>query len=234
MSLAIRIIPVMLCRGASLVKGARFVNDRVVGHVLQAAKVHAARGVDELMILDVAATIEDRGPDLAMIEELTDGCFIPVTVGGGVRSLAQINTLLRAGADKVLVGAAATPQFIFDAAQKFGRQALVVAINHSGEFDPVEAAQQWSGVGAGELLLNDVDRDGTLRGYDVDLIRRVSAAVPVPVIACGGCAGYSDMLAAVEAGASAVAAGALFQFEDATPLEAAEYLKAHGREARCN
>lgn len=237
MSLAIRVIPVMLCRGRSLVKGRNFINDRVVGHVLQAAKVHAARGVDELMILDVAATAECRGPDLAMIEELTDGCFIPVTVGGGVRSIEQIRALLRAGADKVLIGKAAyefESTLVREATDSFGSQAIVVPVDHNSAmgggawFLAAEVAAQ----GAGEILLNNVARDGTMQGYDLDLIRAVSAAVPVPVIACGGCRDYADMVAAVEAGASAVAAGALFQFTESTPLEAAEYLKAHGKEAR--
>lgn len=260
----------MLCRGRSLVKGQRFVNDRVVGHVLQAARTHAARGVDELMILDVAATAEGRGPDLAMIEELTDGCFIPVTVGGGVRTMVQIKELLRAGADKVCIGTAVVdcPGLLKEAADSFGSQAIVVSIDVRGMVaqcceqehpvvwvdcgknfvsypipgiwvddrrqlaDPRKYAEMVVAEGAGEILLQSVERDGTLSGYDLDLVRSVSSSIPIPVIVCGGCSGYADMVAAIKAGASAVAAGALFQFEDATPREAAAYIKQHGGEAR--
>lgn len=231
--LAVRIIPVMLCRGRSLVKGKHFVNDRVVGHVLQAARTHAARGVDELMILDIAATAEGRGPDLEMIRELTADIFTPVTVGGGVRTLQQIDELLRVGADKVLIGAAAWEigsTLVREATSHFGSQAVVVPIDyHSKAYWTAERmAQETQAMGAGEILLNNVDRDGTMSGYDLDLIAEVCKAVSVPVIACGGCSGYPDMLAAINAGASAVAAGALFQFEDATPLGAAQWLGQHG------
>lgn len=242
MSLAARVIPVMLCRGTSLVKGSRFVNDRVVGHVLQAAKVHAARGVDELMILDVTATAEGRGPDLAMIEELTDGCFIPVTVGGGIRSLEQITALLRAGADKVCMGWHHHDlNFLRSVSDHFGSQAIVVSIDHKEaegriadiEFTVSIAESMAEDACVGEILLNNIDRDGTLQGYDLDLIRQVAAAVPVPVIACGGCSGEDDMVEAVRAGASACAAGALFQFTDVVPLDCSNALKRAGLTARC-
>lgn len=235
--LAARVVPVMLCKGRSLVKGLRFTNDRVVGHVLQAARTHAARGVDELMILDVTATEEGRQPDLGMIEELTDGTFIPVTVGGGVRTIKHIRDLLRAGADKVCIGAAATGDFIREASDHFGAQAIVVSRDHpvAGVDDIEFCARSCRGIvacGAGELLLNNRFADGSMRGYDLDLIRAVSEAVPVPVIACGGCRDYDDMVAAIKAGASAVAVGAFFTFEDATPREAAVHMKANGIEAR--
>lgn len=236
--LVARVIPVMLCKGRQLVKGKRFVNDRVVGHALQAARIHAARGVDELLILDVSATAEGRTVDLGMIEELTDGIFVPVTVGGGIRTLEQIKALLRAGADKVLIGDAAyrDATFIEDAAAMFGSQAIVVTVDHQArKADRAECiwrTQYFASIGAGEILLNNMDRDGTMQGYDIDLIREVTAAVSVPVIVCGGCCDYADMQAAIEAGASAVGVGALFQFEDATPREAAEHLKAKGIEVR--
>jgi len=214
------------------VKGQRFNNERVVGHAAQAARVHASRGVDELLLLDVSATSEGRGPDLEMIEELTDQVFIPVTVGGGIRTLDQIRDLLRAGADKVAIGAAARqdPHFILKASEKFGSQAIVVAVDYPAQSTSFTMVAESNG--AGEILLNHMERDGTMDGFDLDLIRFVSENLSVPLIACGGCKSYEDMADAIKAGASAVAVGAFFTFEDATPLEAARYLASQGIEAR--
>lgn len=214
----------MLCRGHSLVKGQRFANTRVVGHVLQAARTHAARGVDELMLIEIGGGLIQHD----MVAELTKDLFVPVTVGGGIRTMRQIDTLLRAGADKVLLGSKPDPQFLFDAWQRYGAQAIVASVDDCS----VETAQRYACGGAGEILLNNPARDGTQMGYDLDLIKRVAEAVPVPVIACGGCRDYNDMVAAINAGANAVAAGALFTFDDCTPLEAARHLKRNGIEAR--
>jgi len=243
MSLAKRIIPTMLVRGRTLVKGKQFAGDRSIGHVLQAAKVHAARGVDELCILDIGATAEGRGPDLDMVRELSDGCFIPITVGGGVKSLQDIDALLRAGADKVAIGAAAwRGDLVYDASQRFGRQAIVVSVDakttkelprHSTMVAAaVMMAQETQGQGAGEILLQSIDRDGMMCGYDLDLIRAVSSAVHIPVIASGGCSSYKDMHEAFIAGADACAVGALFAFSDETPRGAARWLKSRGVEVR--
>lgn len=245
--LATRVIPVLLVRGHQLVKGERFNSWRSVGHVQQAAEIHQARGVDELIVLDIAATPEGRGPDFAMVERLTAKCFMPITVGGGVRSVEDVRGLLAAGADKVSIGTAVTvvPDLVYDCANRFGSQAIVVSIDvgygnsvmvNCGctgyAHDPVYHAGWAERAGAGEILLTSIDRDGTLRGYDIELIREVCAAASVPVIANGGCSGYEDMQRAIESGASAVAAGALFQFTDATPKEAARYLMDHNIEAR--
>lgn len=229
--LAKRIIPTLLVRGRTLVKGKSFKGDRSIGHVLQAAKVHAMRGVDELCILDIAATAEGRGPDLDMVRELSAGCFIPITVGGGVKTVDDINALLRAGADKVNMGAASWDgSFVARASTKFGRQAIVVSLDAAAWSSPGirEAARMVEEMGAGEILLQSIPRDGTMTGYDLDLIREVSAATTIPVIASGGCSGYADMLAAIQAGADGVAAGALFAFTDATPRGAAKYLREAG------
>lgn len=230
--LAVRVIPIMLCDGHKLVKGKRFLNDRVVGHAAQAARVHAMRAVDELMILDVTATRDGRGPNLSLIEEITDTCFIPVTVGGGIAKVDQIRDLLKCGADKVCIGNAAreNPRLITEAASRFGSQAIVVPVDYPR--DSTLKAAYYASMGAGEILLNNMERDGTMEGYDLDLIRYVSSSVAVPVIACGGCRDYDDMAAAVMAGASAAAAGALFQFDDATPQEAVRHLAGIGIEVR--
>ena len=244
--LAKRIIPTLLVRGRTLVKGERYDGWRSIGHALQGAQVHAKRGVDELIVLDIAATAEGRGPDLDMVREITAGCFIPVTVGGGIRTIEHITALLRSGADKVCIGTAfwEVPGLVRRAAERFGRQAIVVSVDVRGGVctsrcgrdqvhpDPVRAAMEAQNEGAGEILLSSVDRDGTMQGYDIPLIRAVSRAVDVPVIASGGCSGYPDMLSAFEAGADACAAGALFAFSDSTPKGAARYLKSKGLEVR--
>jgi cyclase len=207
---------------------------------LQAAKVHASRHVDELIILDIGATPEDRGPDFAAIKELTRDCFCPLTVGGGVRNMNDVRRLLAAGADKVAIGAASrsNPEIIYQATKRFGSQAIVAIVDYDVNHcvTPRVGALNWciemKFWGAGEILLQSIDRDGLMTGYDLDLIRSVSAAVDVPVIACGGCSGPEDMLNAIKAGASACAAGALFQFSDHTPKSCAEYLAAHNIETR--
>lgn len=241
--LAKRVIPTMLCRGRTLVKGKSFAGDRSVGHVLQAARVHARRGVDELLILDIGATAEGRGPDLDMVRELSADCFIPITVGGGVRTLGDIDALLRAGADKVAIctGADEVSSLVNGAYVRFGAQAIVGVVDygpsgvvtrcgtnvvHTGAAN--DYARWLEHLGAGEILIQAIDRDGTLVGYDLDLICSVAEAVAVPVIASGGCSGPADMLAAIQAGADAVAAGALFQFTDETPKSCATYLKENG------
>lgn len=251
--LATRVIPALLQRGATLVKGKRFESWRSVGHVRQAVRIHNARGVDELIYLDIGATPEGRGPDFAMVEQLAKDCYMPLTVGGGVRSVEDVRQLLARGADKVAICTAIMDvvHIIKDCADRFGSQAIVAAVDYAGqpaqvtvgcgrrplETDGIATAPStWARMcqqyGAGEILLTSIDREGTMEGYDLELIRAVSAAVDIPVIAHGGCSGYPDMAEAIRAGASAVAAGALFQFSDATPKEAATYLHQVGIEAR--
>ena len=237
MGLAVRIIPTLLAKGTSLVKGKRFNPNRVVGHVQQAARVHQARGVDELCILDVGATPAGRGPNFDAIEALTSECFMPLTVGGGVRSLNDIERLLRVGADKVAIKTAYQANFDFlDAcAHRFGSQAIVIALDVCVEGRTtlvLDIARDIEARGAGEILLTSMDREGTMEGYDLQLIHEVANAVDIPVIAHGGCSSYQNMHEAIQAGASAVAAGALFQFTDATPRGAAEYLHMQGVEVR--
>lgn len=247
MGLAHRVIPTILCRGRAMVKGKRFDSWRSVGLAAQAVRIHAARGVDEVVLLDIGATPEGRGPDLSLVEELSEVLFSPLAVGGGVRNVDDARALLRAGADKVVIGTMAfamIPNVVKEIATTVGSQAVVVAIDvragkvvthcgrHSTTMEPVMFARLVSTDGAGEILLTSVDREGTMQGYDLDLIRSVREAVSVPVVAHGGCSGYADMVAAINAGASAVAAGALFQFTDATPRDAARYLHANGIEAR--
>jgi cyclase len=251
--LAKRIIPVMLVRGRQLIKGTQFNSWRNVGHVMQAARIHAARGVDELMILDIEATKEGRIPDLGLIEELSEGCFIPITVGGGIRSVEHIDALLRAGADKVAIctALAEDASLLHSASDRFGAQAIVGVVEYHSDLGPcvtrrngkihlvganpirpADWARHLASAGAGEILLTSVERDGMMQGYDLDLIKTVSAAVDVPVIAAGGCGTPEHMLQAFQAGADACASGAMFQFTDSTPKGAAQYLKQAGVEVR--
>jgi cyclase len=200
------------------------------------------RDVDELIILDIAATPNNRGPRFDEVKELCSNLFCPVTIGGGVRNVEDIRRLLAGGADKVAIGTAAIerPELIHEASVKFGAQAVVASVDVRGSkvhsrcgqqdagLDPVDWARTVTELGAGEILLTSVDRDGMMNGYDLDLIRRVSEAVSIPVIAAGGCGVYSDMLAAMQAGAHACASGAMFLFRESTPKGAAKYLHEQG------
>lgn len=245
LSLKTRIIVSLLARGYELVKGKRYDSWRRVGHVLQAARVHQMRNVDELLVLDIGA--RERGaPDFQLIRELTADCFMPLAVGGGISTLEHIKELLRSGADKVVLGTVAVenPEFVNAASDKFGAQAVVVSVDvrdgkvcsHNGtkcsDKTPVAFARECASRGAGEILLQSIERDGTLAGYDQDLIREVAAAVRVPVVASGGCSGYQDMAEALRSGAHAVAAGALWSFTDSTPRAAALYLAKQGVRTR--
>lgn len=247
MGLAVRIIPTILCRGRKQVKGKRFQSWRSVGLAAQAVRVHQTRGVDEVVLLDVGATPEGRGPDLGLVEELAEVMFVPMSVGGGVRSMKDVRDLFNAGADKVVVCSSLIedPRLLMEISSLVGRQGVVAAIDYkedgyvygrcgtyAGVGDPVSVARMYEDAGAGEILLTSIDREGTMEGYDLHLIERVAKAVEIPVIAHGGCSGYGDMADAIHAGASAVAAGALFQFTDATPREAARTLAEYGIEVR--
>jgi len=187
------------------------------------------RGVDEILILDVTATQEGREPNYAMIEKLTKTATVPVTVGGGISKLEHIRNLLASGADKICIKTRI--DLIEEAGTKFGTQCIVQCLDYP-EMRPGEAVFNTEARGAGEILIQSIPRDGTMVGYDIGLITALAKLFPVPVIASGGCSGYPDMLAAINAGASAVAAGALFQFTDATPKGAAKYLHEAGVEVR--
>ena len=238
--LAHRVIPTVLLRGQQLVKGKQFQSWRSVGHAAQAARIYAARGCDEIILLDIAATPEGRGPDLDMVRVWTENNFSPITVGGGVRSADDVRALLAAGADKVAIGTCVG--IIDECARRFGSQAVVLSIDcyyvpafrdwDVGGYRAVDWAKICAEQGAGEILLTSIDREGTIEGYDLDLIRKVSAAVDIPVIAHGGCGTPQHMLEAIQAGASAVAVGAMFQFTDVTPKDCARYLVAHDVAAR--
>jgi cyclase len=232
MSLAIRIIPVLLLRNRGLEKSIRFTDYKYVGCAVNAARVFSNRNADELILLDTLATAEGRRPYLDIVQEIADETFMPFTVGGGIRTIDDIWALLKRGADRVAINTAAVehPELIAAGADRFGSQCMVVSLDvkqrrdgrhevytHSGShatgLDPVETAQQMEASGAGEILLTSIDQDGCLEGYDIGLIRAVADAVSIPVIACGGAGSVQHLAqACYEGHASAAAAGAFFLF----------------------
>lgn len=243
-----RVIPTLLWKDFGLVKGVSFDSWRRVGSVLPAIKVYNTREVDELILVDILATGEGREPDYESVSEFSAECFVPLTVGGGIRTMEHITRLLRAGADKVAINTAAYEdlQLIAESADRFGSQCIVSSIDvkrhpdgrlecwsHSGTRptgkDPVEWAATLEKQGAGEILLTSIQLDGTMTGYDLSLVSAVSASVGIPVIASGGAGSYDDMVKVVaEAGASAVAAASIFHFTEQTPLRAKQHLDSHG------
>ena len=226
-----RIIPQLLCRGRKLIKGKQYQSWRSVGVAAQAVRIFQKRNVDELMLLDIGATAEGRGPDLKLIEELSEVCFMPLTVGGGIRTVEDAVAVLRAGADKVAIGAAGAGAISL-VSRAVGCQAVVAIVDYS---DPQAChlyAKDCEAAGAGEILLQCIDREGMMGGYDLETIERVAKNADIPVIASGGCGSYAHMLEAINAGADAVAAGALFQFTDCTPRGASRFLHQHNVEVR--
>jgi len=244
--LKVRIIPTLLWKNLGLVKGVGFNSWRRIGSVLPAVKVFNTRQVDELVILDINASDENRDPDFEMVAEISHECFVPLTIGGGITNIDHIKKLLRLGADKVSINTAAftNPNLISDAAEKFGVQCIIVSIDalrgtdgvyycstHAGKIimkEPVvDWAQKMEEKGAGEILLTDVKLDGTMEGYNQELLKQVTSAVSIPVIISGGAGKLSDFIQAIQNGASAVAAASLFQFTELTPLEIKQYLYKH-------
>lgn len=247
-----RVIPTLLYKNFTLVKGVRFDSWRRVADLLQAVNVYMVREVDELFFLDITATIQGRKPDMGLIDDFADACFMPLTVGGGVSSVEDVKDLLRAGADKVAINSAGVSKsgLIKDASRRFGSQCIVASIDfrkkqdggyevytHSGTRstgkDPVAFAREVEALGAGEILLTSIDRDGTMEGYDVALTGKVAEAVSIPVIASGGAGNFKHMFEALEYGkASAVAAASIFHFTQMTPLEAKLFLAENGVHVR--
>lgn len=252
--LKIRVIPTLLWKDFGLVKGVGFDSWRRVGPVLPAIKVYNSRDVDELILVDITASIEGNPPDHDSVSDFSEECAVPFTVGGGITNLEQIVALLHAGADKVAVNSTAysNPNLIETAANRFGAQCVVVSIDakrladgryrcfsHSAKIDtgrtPAEWAKEVASRGAGEILLTSIDRDGSMLGYDMELVEQVSSVVDIPVIASGGAGSYQHMIDVVKnAGASAVAAASVFHFTEQTPSGAKNAMQAAGIPVRRN
>ena len=246
--LKVRVIPTLLWKNFGLVKGVGFNSWRRVGPVLPAIKVYNTRDVDELVLVNILATQESSAPDSESVHDFADECFVPLAVGGGITTLDQIQGLLRAGADKVIINTAAytNPRLMEESAGRFGSQCIVASVDaryendgshlcysHSGtaatKRRPSTWAKELENRGAGEILITSIDRDGSMQGYDLDLIEQVTGIVNVPVIASGGAGNYEHMRQAIqEAGASAVAAASMFHYTEQTPAEAKAFLSKSG------
>ncbi len=256
MSLAKRIIPCLDVDNGRVVKGVQFVDIRDAGDPVEVAKRYNEEGADEITFLDITASHEERDTTIHTVERMASEVFIPLTVGGGVRTLADIRALLNAGADKVAINSAAVkvPEFVREASEKFGAQCIVVAIDakqvsgdgeplkweiftHGGRnptgLDAVDWAVKMAEYGAGEILLTSMDRDGTKDGFNLPLTRAVSEAVNVPVIASGGVGNLQHLVdGVVEGKADAVLAASIFHFAEYSIAEAKQYMRERGVEVR--
>jgi cyclase len=256
MALAKRIIPCLDVDNGRVVKGVNFVDIRDAGDPVEVAKRYNDQGADEITFLDITATHEGRDTTVHTVERIAEQVFIPLTVGGGIRTVDDIRTMLNAGADKVGINSAAiyNPEFVKEAAEKFGSQCIVVAIDakrvsaageplrweiftHGGRkatgIDAVEWARKMAALGAGEILLTSMDGDGTKQGFDLALTRAISDAVPVPVIASGGVGNLQHLVdGVIEGGADAVLAASIFHFGEFTVPEAKAYMAEQGVEVR--
>ncbi|MFT6339938.1 MAG: cyclase [Alcanivorax sp.] len=256
MGLAKRIIPCLDVDAGRVVKGVQFVDIRDAGDPVEIAKRYNDAGADEITFLDITASHQERDTTLHIVELIASQVFIPLTVGGGVRTLEDIRNLLNAGADKVGINSAAVhnPEFVREAAERFGSQCIVVAIDakkvsaesetnrweiftHGGRkptgLDAVAWAKQMTDYGAGEILLTSMDRDGTKNGFDIALTRAIADAVPVPVIASGGVGNLQHLVdGVVQGGADAVLAASIFHFGEYSVQEAKQFMQAAGVEMR--
>ena len=256
MGLAKRIIPCLDVDNGRVVKGVKFVDIRDAGDPVEVARRYDREGADEITFLDITASSDDRETMVHVVEQVASEVFIPLTVGGGIRTVEDVRRMLNAGADKVAINTAAVhnPKFVREAAERFGSQCIVVAIDakrvskpgkpprweiftHGGRkptgLDAVEWAQQMAEYGAGEILLTSMDRDGTKQGFDLELTRAISEAVPIPVIASGGVGNLQHLVDGVtEGGADAVLAASIFHFAEYSIGQAKAHMAERGVEVR--
>ena len=228
-----RVIPCLLLKGSGLVKTTQFKNEVYLGDPRNTVKIFNDKEVDELVLLDITATREKKPIQFELIHEIVSEAFMPVAYGGGIRDVAEAKRILALGVEKIVINTIAVenPQFVSQAAEQFGSSSVVVCMDvkrsllgkyevhtHGGRnntrLDPTQQATLMAKLGAGEIIVNSIDRDGMMQGYDLELVKRVSSAVDVPVIACGGAGNVDHLAAAIkQGGASAVAAGSLFVFQ---------------------
>ena len=247
---AIRVIPCLDVNAGRVVKGTNFVDLRDAGDPVEIAKRYNVEGADEVVFLDITASSDKRAITLDVVRQTAEQVFIPLTVGGGIRTVDDMRTLLKAGADKISINTAAVlnPQLIYDGSRKFGNQCIVVAIDakregnswkvytHGGrtrtDLDVIQWAQKCVQLGAGEILLTSMDKDGTKDGYDLELMEQVTKVVDVPVIASGGAGKKEHFVDVCKKGASAVLAASLFHFKQLEISDLKKYMKQNGIEVR--
>lgn len=246
-----RLIPTVLFKDHSLVKSMQFANYRMLGNPIQTVKVYNARNVDELVFLDIGSPIDNHDPLFPVISEISEECFMPLTVGGGIKSVDHIRKLLQIGADKISLNTHGfiNPTLISEAANKFGSQAIVISIdvkkkkNHDYEVyiyggkqptgkEVTTWAKEATKLGAGEILLTSIDHDGKMKGFDLELIRHVSRSIRLPVIVSGGAGEPEHFVQAVINGADAVAAASIFHFTHYTPQSIKSVMKKRGLPVR--
>ena len=228
-----RVIPALLLRGQGLVKTVKFKEPKYLGDPINVVRIFNDKEVDEIVLLDITATPEKRGPHFEMLKNITSEAFIPLAYGGGIRSMDDVYTLLGIGIEKLILNTASVenPALVREIADHAGSQAVVVSIDvkknflgrhevftHCGQkktgLDPVKHAIEMEKMGAGEIFVNSIDRDGMMQGYDIDLVKKIADAVSVPVVACGGAGNLNDVAKVIKQGhASAAAAGSIFVFQ---------------------
>ena len=242
-----RIIPCLDVKNGRVVKGINFVDLKDAGDPVEQAKIYSDGGADEICFLDITASNENRSTIYEVVKKTSEKCFVPLTVGGGVRSIEDINKLLNCGADKVSINTAAVqnPKIVMESSLKFGSQCIVVAIDakkeanswkiftHGGrnktDIDAIKFAKQMEEYGAGELLVTSMDRDGTQKGYDIDLMQKISETVNIPVIASGGVGNLDHLAEGITKGkANAVLAASIFHYGKYSIKQAKEYLDSKG------
>ncbi len=249
----IRIIPSILLKEGRCVKGKNFTDFKDVGHPVTVAKVYDAQGADELIFLDICANTEKRDLLFEIVRNTAEQCFMPLCVGGGINSVEDISELLKSGADKVSINTAAVknPQLIKEASEKFGSSTIIISIDvkQTKDFEHevfINSAKTPSGInvfdwakqveelGAGEILITSIDREGTRQGYDLQLIKKISEMVSIPVIASGGVGTLKDLEEGISHGASGVSLGSILHFTDQNVIKARNYLKTAGINVRYN
>ena len=249
--LKLRIIPTLLFDGFTLVKGKKFESWRTVSALIQQVQIYALRGVDEMILLDINSTNNNSGINYNLIKEITENIFMPFTVGGGVKKIEDINLLLKNGADKVSINTAAfhNRSFIKEAVKTFGSQCIIISIDYKSINDQkivftnsgknntkknlYEYLSELNELNVGEVLLTSIDRDGTMQGYDVNVIEKSNSILKVPLIASGGAKDYDDMLNLInKTKINALAAASIYHFKNQTPKLAKNFLKKNGIKVR--
>lgn len=246
-----RIIPCLLFKERTIVKSVNFTNLRMIGDPPTAARVFNERNADEMIFLDIMASRNNKEPNFQVIEDIAKECFMPLTIGGGVRNMDHVSRLFKVGADKISLNSIVIkkPELIKEIVKKYGSQAVVISIDakkingeykvfisggqEETDYTPIELAKKVESFGAGEILINSIDRDGLMNGYDIDLIKLISSSVNIPVIAVGGCGKLQDFVDAVKlGGADAVSAASIFYFIGESMITIKNYLQQKGLNVR--